>query len=254
MMKTRRCRADGGVRLTVRWPACAGLSRFRCGERVRAVARLLPPEVIAIPVSGAAQDYLLDQGITSTASCVERIERIGRLASRTSPLGRWRAVAGSIRCRIERCAARGEHSPACVAGRDARIAGAIAPQQEDAVMLAAMVTGDRTFLTHSLRVGFERTGSFHMLVVSGFHLAIVAGFIFWIAKTAAVAACAGHADHDRGVFRICALYGVRDAGAALALDGDAVSAGPAGLSRTQRNEHDRLCVLVPAGREPAQLV
>ena len=49
-------------------------------------------------------------------------------------------------------------------------------------MLAAMVTGDRTFLSHSLRVGFERTGSFHMLVVSGFHLAIVAGFIFWIAK------------------------------------------------------------------------
>src|SRR5579863_10416070 len=49
-------------------------------------------------------------------------------------------------------------------------------------MLAAMVTGDRTFLSHSLRVGFERTGSFHMLVVSGFHLAIMAACIFWIAK------------------------------------------------------------------------
>jgi competence protein ComEC len=54
--------------------------------------------------------------------------------------------------------------------------------QDDAVMLVAMVTGDRTFLSHSLRVGFERTGSFHMLVVSGFHLAIVAWCIFWIAK------------------------------------------------------------------------
>jgi competence protein ComEC len=31
-------------------------------------------------------------------------------------------------------------------------------------------------------VGFERTGSFHMLVVSGFHLAIVAACIFWIAR------------------------------------------------------------------------
>ena len=49
-------------------------------------------------------------------------------------------------------------------------------------MLAAMVAGDRTYLTHSLRVGFERTGSFHMLVVSGFHLAIVAGCIFWITR------------------------------------------------------------------------
>jgi competence protein ComEC len=53
---------------------------------------------------------------------------------------------------------------------------------DDAIMLAAMVTGDRTYLTHSLRVGFERTGSFHMLVVSGFHLAIVAGCLFWIAR------------------------------------------------------------------------
>jgi competence protein ComEC len=53
---------------------------------------------------------------------------------------------------------------------------------DDVIMLAAMVTGDRTFLSHSLRVGFERTGSFHMLVVSGLHLAIVAGFIAWIAR------------------------------------------------------------------------
>ena len=54
--------------------------------------------------------------------------------------------------------------------------------QDDAVMLAAMTTGDRTYLTHTLRVGFERTGSFHMLVVSGFHLAILAGCFFWIAR------------------------------------------------------------------------
>ena len=49
-------------------------------------------------------------------------------------------------------------------------------------MLAAMVAGDRTYLTHALRVGFERTGSFHMLVVSGFHLGIVAACIFWITR------------------------------------------------------------------------
>ncbi len=54
--------------------------------------------------------------------------------------------------------------------------------QDDAAMLAAMVAGDRTYLTHALRVGFERTGSFHMLVVSGFHLAIVAACIFWITR------------------------------------------------------------------------
>ena len=49
-------------------------------------------------------------------------------------------------------------------------------------MLSAMAAGDRTYLTHGLRVGFERTGSFHMLVVSGLHLAIVAACLFWIFK------------------------------------------------------------------------
>jgi competence protein ComEC len=53
---------------------------------------------------------------------------------------------------------------------------------EDSAMLAAMTAGDRTYLTHTLRAGFERTGSFHMLVVSGLHLAIVAGCLFWIAR------------------------------------------------------------------------
>ncbi|MGB8844245.1 MAG: ComEC/Rec2 family competence protein, partial [Terracidiphilus sp.] len=54
--------------------------------------------------------------------------------------------------------------------------------EDDAVMLSAMVAGDRTYLTHALRVGFERTGSFHILVVSGLHLAIVAACLFWIFK------------------------------------------------------------------------
>ena len=49
-------------------------------------------------------------------------------------------------------------------------------------MLAAMITGDRVWLQRRTRVGFERTGSFHLLVVSGLHLAIFAGLIFWLAQ------------------------------------------------------------------------
>jgi competence protein ComEC len=48
-----------------------------------------------------------------------------------------------------------------------------------------MILGDRTYLDHQARVGFERTGSFHLLVVSGMHLAIFAGCIF------ALAGCCG---------------------------------------------------------------
>ena len=49
-------------------------------------------------------------------------------------------------------------------------------------MLTAMLTGDRSYLQHGARVGFERTGSFHLLVVSGMHLAIFSSIIFWLMK------------------------------------------------------------------------
>src|ERR1700744_4628851 len=55
---------DGGVRLTVRWPAGSmSVAPFQCGERVRAVVRLLPPEIYHDPGVWSRADYLLDQGI-----------------------------------------------------------------------------------------------------------------------------------------------------------------------------------------------
>ena len=49
-------------------------------------------------------------------------------------------------------------------------------------MLNAMLFGDRTQLDRDLRLGFERTGSFHLFVVSGLHLAVLAGLIFVLAR------------------------------------------------------------------------
>ena len=43
---------------------------------------------------------------------------------------------------------------------------------DDAGMLNAMLFGDRTGLNHGLRLGFERTGSFHLFVVSGMHVGV----------------------------------------------------------------------------------
>jgi competence protein ComEC len=169
--------AAGNVRLTVRWPAGAktevAAQFFHCGNQIRADARLLLPAVYHDPGVWSRAEYLLDQGITSTGSL--SIDRVA-LVKRTG------GAESQFRCRL------GVMQHAMTA-RLMDLTGAMgswpAPvriTEEDAVMLAAMVAGDRTFLTHSLRVGFERTGSFHMLVVSGFHLAIVAGFIFWIAR------------------------------------------------------------------------
>ena len=163
---------EGRVRLTVRWPVAVSTPQpLQCGERIRAVVRLLPPETYHDPGVWSRQNSLLDQGITSSSAVsIDRIERLG-----TSP-GRF------LPCRVTGL----QHaSSARLLGLPAAMRHLPAPlrlTQDDAVMLAAMVTGDRTYLTHSLRVGFERTGSFHMLVVSGFHLAIVAGCILWTAR------------------------------------------------------------------------
>jgi len=162
----------GGVRLIVRWPAAAPNPQpFHCGERVRAVARILPPEVYHDPGVWSREDFLLNQGITSTATVsIDRVDRLDPspgtfLACRVSG---WQHASSSRLLAL----------PAAMR----RLPAPFRLTQDDAIMLAAMVTGDRTYLTHSLRVGFERTGSFHMLVVSGFHLAIVAGCIFWAAR------------------------------------------------------------------------
>jgi competence protein ComEC len=160
----------GGVRLTVHWPQTPSIQQqFRCGERVQAIVRLLPPEVYRDPGVWSRADFLADQGITSTATVsIDRMENLGQspglfLACRVSGLQH----ATSARLLALPAAMR-------------RLPAPLRLSPDDAIMLAAMVTGDRTYLTHSLRVGFERTGSFHLLVVSGFHLAIVAGCIFWV--------------------------------------------------------------------------
>jgi competence protein ComEC len=49
-------------------------------------------------------------------------------------------------------------------------------------MLNAMLFGDRTALNQAQRVGFERTGSFHLFVVSGMHVGLLAGLVFWLAR------------------------------------------------------------------------
>ena len=162
--------ASGGVRLTVRWPLPArALQPFQCGERVRAVVRLLPPEIYHDPGVWSREEYLLDQGITSTAT-VGSIASSGSAAhparSCRAAFSAWQRASTERLLRLARRHAQFARAPAPLSRRrhDAGRDGRRRPH----------------LLTHALRVGFERTGSFHMLVVSGFHLAIVAGCLFWV--------------------------------------------------------------------------
>ena len=171
--------ASGTVRLTVRWPQQDQASRstlldssaFHCGDRLRAVAQLLQPETYHDPGVWSREQFLIEQGITATATV--NPNRVEQLTS--SP-------TESFACRF----AAWQHASAqrllALPQAMHRLPAPLRLSSQDAAMLAAMVAGDRTYLTHSLRAGFERTGSFHMLVVSGFHLAIVAACLFWATR------------------------------------------------------------------------
>lgn len=165
--------ADGGVRLTVRWPVAdeAAPQLFHCGERVRALVRLYPPEVYHDAGAWSRADYLLKQGITSTASVgIERVHRLGV------------APGHFFKCRLSEWQHESAEKLLALPGAMKNFPPAMRLSGNDAILLTAMITGDRTLLSHSLRVGFERTGSFHMLVVSGLHLAIVSGFVLWLLR------------------------------------------------------------------------
>jgi competence protein ComEC len=166
---------QGGLRLAVRWTANQAPNPapapFHCGERIRVVARPLLPETYHDPGAWSRQEFLLDQGITATATVpVDHVERLG--------LTRGLYLSCRIGALQHTSSARLLALPAAMR----KLPAPLRLTEDDAIMLAAMVTGDRTYLSHPLRVGFERTGSFHMLVVSGFHLAIVAGCLFWMAR------------------------------------------------------------------------
>jgi competence protein ComEC len=166
---------QGGVRLTVRWPEQAEgqpePQSFKCGQHIRAVARLLPPQVYRDPGAWSRTDYLLDQGITSTASVsLDRVEVFGA------------PEPASLKCRLAALQHSASDRLLALPTAMQKLPGPLRLDEDDAAMVAAMVTGDRTYLTHSMRVGFERTGSFHMLVVSGLHLGIVAGCFLWAAR------------------------------------------------------------------------
>jgi competence protein ComEC len=140
---------------------------------VRVTSSLHQAELYLDPDVWNYRDYLLKQGIGALGST--RPERLAIIAQgRSHDFSCWLhslQEAASTRLIDFADDANGARLPAFL-----RI------DHEDATMLAAMITGDRTWLEHRTRVGFERTGSFHLLVVSGLHLAIFSGIIFWFSK------------------------------------------------------------------------
>ncbi len=169
--------ASGGLRLTIYAPTDEPFGGFECGDQLSLTAAIHRPERYNDPGVWDSTAYLLGQGIGALASAKAEaviLEGRSRHAPFSCELKAAQQAAG------ERIMTLADLPPA--RPNSPQLPGFFRLSEEDASMLAAMITGDRAWLQRRTRVGFERTGSFHLLVVSGLHLAIFAGLIFWFAQ------------------------------------------------------------------------
>ena len=165
----------GGVSLTLYAPLDAPLPRLGCADKVRAVATLRQPERYLDPGVWDERGYMLTKGIGAFGSSKAAAVIVISKAPHASFPCWLHTIQQNTSSRLLAFAEDRAHST--------KLPAFFRLNREDATMLTAMLTGDRSYLSRGVRTGFERTGSFHLLVVSGMHLAIFAGLVFFVAKT-----------------------------------------------------------------------
>ncbi len=153
-------------------PGFESLPDLKCGDVVEGPMRLKVPERYRDPGAWQYEDYLLAQGMGVHATVK---------ASKVTLLGEG---ARSLQCRVfaAQSWAADRMSGYVRSEANRRLPSALRLSGDDAGMLNAMLFGDRVGLNRALRLGFERTGSFHLFVVSGMHVALLAELVFWIAR------------------------------------------------------------------------
>jgi competence protein ComEC len=126
------------------------------GDRVRFVAKLRAPRNFGNPGAWDYAGYLRQQSIFALGST--RSDRVERLA-------------GSSGTRYEFWRDRARRSVMEMMHR-------IWPEQQ-AGLMDAMLIGERAFVERPMSVDFQRSGTYHILVVSGMNVGILAFVIFW---------------------------------------------------------------------------
>ena len=134
----------------------ARMQLLRYGQRIRFSATLNPPHNFRNPGAFDYAEYLRDNGIAATASAkYAGIEMLPGFSGSRVQL--WRA-------RIHRRIIQKVH--------------ALWPE-EVAGLMDAMVVGEESFINRPTRVNFQRSGTYHVLVVSGMNVSILAMFTLW---------------------------------------------------------------------------
>ncbi|HEY6445476.1 MAG TPA: ComEC/Rec2 family competence protein [Acidobacteriaceae bacterium] len=162
-----------GLRLTLYAPAEAAFPALRCGSGLADDVEMHTQERFLDPGVRDSGAWLRQQGIAALGS-----GRAGNVTVTAANRNR------SFPCWLHSVQQAASERLVSYADDPAPrwIPSTMRLSPDDGAMLTAMLTGDRTLLGHRLRVGFERTGSFHLLVVSGMHLAIFSGIVFWLVQ------------------------------------------------------------------------
>ncbi|HZD44946.1 MAG TPA: ComEC/Rec2 family competence protein [Acidobacteriaceae bacterium] len=163
----------GGLRLSLYAPTDATMTSLGCGDLVTVTATIKPPERYRDPGVWDSPAWMLSQGIGIIGSAkAEKLHIHGRNDQRSFACLQH-ALQTAVSDRLMQFADIPLPHP---------LPAFLTLSRDDAAMLSAMVTGDRSYLGSALRTPFERTGSFHLLVVSGLHLGIFAAFVFALGR------------------------------------------------------------------------
>jgi competence protein ComEC len=134
----------------------APLPLFHYGDRIRLFVKLKLPHNFRNPGAFDYQGYLADHNIAALGST--KIENVERLPGFTgSRIAFWRS-------RLHRAVVAKVHE--------------LWPPRE-AALIDAMVIGEESFIDRDTRADFQRSGTYHVLVVSGMNVTILAFVTFW---------------------------------------------------------------------------
>jgi competence protein ComEC len=133
--------------------------RLTYGTRLRIVAKLHPPRNYRNPGAFDYEGYLHDNGITALGSAnAKDLELLSGFSGTRLELWRSRVHSSIVRKIHE-----------------------LWPTQQ-ASLMDAMILGEESFLRNSTRTEYQRSGTYHLLVVSGMNLSILAFAIFWVLR------------------------------------------------------------------------
>jgi len=145
-----------GVRLGIYAAAAFPMRLFHYGERIRLAVKLKLPRNFRNPGAFDYQGYLASNGIAALASAkAQEVELLPGFTGNRFELWRTR-IHSSIIAKVHTLWP--------------------APQ---AALIDAMVIGEEAFIDRDTRADFQRSGTYHILVVSGMNVTILAFVAFW---------------------------------------------------------------------------